>query len=433
MLFRRLSQGVLASLAAGAVLTFASAARAVTTITPNVASITRTTTLRTDPVTALWLSRADCLANDVLTFPITATGYVGSLQVWASNGADCTPPEARNSSVAQCWEVFSGTFTNTVASIPIRVQDIAAMKKPPQFPHSVGDETSCTPAAGTASSAQPISLFFMDVLGDQNQGGSSWATKLDLVGPAPPTSVTTTLGIGNTLLIPTWTATGDIDVAGYDFFCKSVAAAATPVTVFGAGSADAGVAAEAASSTSTVVTCTDASTTTDAGTDDGAVDDGAASDAADDQLCTTTTTPTTTATVDASPSASCGSVSAFGVGAPPTADDLAHSLCGSIAGVQATTFTITGLTNFTQYEVAIGSVDAVGNIGPLASEGCAIPQPVKGFAENYRDAGGTAGGGFCAMGRVPSSSSPGLMGSLVGVGIWLGRRRKRPAPSCHTV
>ena len=223
--------------------------------------------LRPNTTTSLWISRSDCLADDVLTFPIVATGYVGSLEVWASNGASCLPPEARNSSAAQCWKVFSGAFTQSVFSVPIKVQDIAAEHRPPQFPQSMGNESSCTPPAGTASAAQPITLFFMDILGDQNQGGSAWQTKLDLVGPQPPTAPlagTKPLAVGNTLLIPSWTATGDIDVAGYDFFCAPVAggdaAASMAATGFGAGAGV--VAAEAAApSTSGGAICSDASAT----------------------------------------------------------------------------------------------------------------------------------------------------------------------------
>lgn len=419
---RRLLQDVLALIAAITVLAMATAARADTIITPNTTNISRTVPLRTDPVTALWISRADCLANDVLTFPVVATGYQGSLEVWASNGASCLPPESRDSTAAQCWKVFSGAFTNAIFQVPIRVQDIAAMNKPPEFPQSVGTESSCTPPAGTASAAQPITLFFMDILGDQNEGGSSWETKLDLVGPAPPLAAaagTSPLGIGNTILIPAWSTTGDIDVAGYNFFCAQVAAAATPVGTFGAGVGDAGAIDAAVDDASgATVTCSDASTD---GGDDGA------SDAA--PACTTpVATPVTSATIDASPSPSCGAVSAFVVGAPPTTSDVQ---CGSVAGAAATSFTITGLTNFTEYEVAVGSVDAVGNVGPLSTLGCAEPQPVEGFAENYRSAGGTGGGGFCSMGR-PAPGRTGwrwVASSLLGLGLALGRRKSHATPS----
>src|SRR3954464_2313293 len=166
MFSRRPSQGVFASLAALSVLVMANAARADTSIVVNTVSISRTVPLRPNTTTSLWISRSDCLANDVLTFPIVATGQVGSLEVWASNGASCLPPESRNSTAAQCWKVFSGAFTQSIFSVPIRTQDIAAEHRPPLFPQSIGDQSSCTPPAGTASAAQPITLFFMDVLGD---------------------------------------------------------------------------------------------------------------------------------------------------------------------------------------------------------------------------------------------------------------------------
>jgi hypothetical protein len=431
MLPRRLLHAACGSLVALAVLTTAFHARSQTpTIAITTSGISRTAPRRTDPVSALWISRADCLANDVLTFPLIVTDFTGTLEVWASNGADCRPPEARNSSVAQCWKVFSGAATNTVTpQIPIRVQDIAAMQKPPEFAQSVGTEASCTPPAGTSSAAQPLTLFFMSILGDMNQGGATWETKLDLVGPAPPNpppSGTDPLGVGNTLLVPAWSSTGDIDVTGYDFFCAAVdadaaAAQATPVTTFGPGVAvDAG--SEAATSS-----CPDGSVSSDAS-------DDAASDAGDAACVNNTSTPasTTPAPTDASAltqelDPNCDGFNVFtSGGASPSANDLKF-LCGSAAGPRATSTTITGLTNFTKYEVAIGAVDAVGNVGPLTAGRCATPQPTVGFAENYHSAGGTAGGGFCAMGRVPPVS-PGWRWAVLpalGALVWRRRRSRR--------
>jgi hypothetical protein len=424
MLPRRLFVAVLGSLIACAILTHAFGAQAQTpTIALTDTGITRTAPRRTDPVSTLWISRADCLANDVLTFPLIVTNFTGTLEVWASNGADCRPPEARNSSVAQCWKVFSGAATASVTlEIPIRVQDIAAMQKPPEFAQSVGTEASCTPPAGTASAAQPLTLFFMSILGDQNQGGTSWETKLDLVGPQPPNPPpvgTDPLGEGNTLLVPAWSATGDIDVTGYDFFCApldfdAAAAQSNPITTFGPGVVDAE--AEAAADAG-AATCPEAST------------DDSGDDSGDAQACTTASTTSAT-TTDASTSTGaldpkCHGFNVFTSGGlAPSAADLTH-FCGSVAGMLATQFTITGLTNFTTYEVAIGAVDAVGNVGPLSAGLCGTPAPTVGFPQNYHNAGGTAGGGFCSMGRPAPRGSIGWAAlSLVSV-FALGWRRTR--------
>ena len=101
-----------------------------------------------------------------------------------------------------------------------------------------------------------------------------------------------------------------------------------------------------------------------------------------------------------------------------------------MTGATATSFNIIGLTNDVQYEVAVGAVDAVGNVGPLGLANCATPQVTVGFPENYHNAGGTAGGGFCSVGRV----LPGRAGWSWGVGTLLGlglawSRRRRPQAS----
>jgi hypothetical protein len=106
-----------------------------------------------------------------------------------------------------------------------------------------------------------------------------------------------------------------------------------------------------------------------------------------------------------------------------------------VTGQTATSFTITGLANGVQYEVAVGAVDAVGNVGPIGLANCATPQPTVGFPENYASAGGTAGGGFCTVSRVlPGRAGwSWSMGSLLGLGLALRRRRRPRASSCHTV
>ena len=61
-----------------------------------------------------------------------------------------------------------------------------------------------------------------------------------------------------------------------------------------------------------------------------------------------------------------------------------------------------GLTNGVTYAVGVASNDNFNNPGPLSSLSCATPEPVTGFFEAYRDAGGGGGGGFCSLGATPS-------------------------------
>jgi hypothetical protein len=92
------------------------------------------------------------------------------------------------------------------------------------------------------------------------------------------------------------------------------------------------------------------------------------------------------------------------------------------------TYTITGLQNYALYNVAVGAVDAFGNVGPLSSLACDYPQPVVDFWQQYRRDGGQAGGGFCTLEAAGMPVGPSLF--LVGVAAagvaFVRRRRGRP-------
>src|SRR5262245_37507117 len=67
--------------------------------------ITRSVPLRSDPTARFKVSRADCLADDVIEFPAVVTNYGGSiLEVWATQSSDqCTSDTARTTASATCW------------------------------------------------------------------------------------------------------------------------------------------------------------------------------------------------------------------------------------------------------------------------------------------------------------------------------------------
>jgi hypothetical protein len=85
-----------------------------------------------------------------------------------------------------------------------------------------------------------------------------------------------------------------------------------------------------------------------------------------------------------------------------------------------------GLTNGVTYAVAVAGIDAYLNTGNLSNLTCATPEPVTGFFEAYREAGGEAGGGYCAIGPVRSRlSAVGIV--LAALGLTLRRVRRRKA------
>jgi hypothetical protein len=72
----------------------------------------------------------------------------------------------------------------------------------------------------------------------------------------------------------------------------------------------------------------------------------------------------------------------------------------------------------------VAARDLVGNAGTLSELACASPKDVIDFFENYRDAGGMAGGGICSIDASASGRSFSLGGAGVALaGLALLRRR----------
>jgi len=79
-------------------------------------------------------------------------------------------------------------------------------------------------------------------------------------------------------------------------------------------------------------------------------------------------------------------------GEPPPTENLCGESIGSGNSVQTNK-----LTNGVSYTVAVAGRDTFYNVGTLSNTMCESPEPVTGFFEAYRAAGGKAGGGFCAV------------------------------------
>ena len=82
----------------------------------------------------------------------------------------------------------------------------------------------------------------------------------------------------------------------------------------------------------------------------------------------------------------------------------------------------TGLVNNVPYNVAVATTDTYRNVGVISGTACAIPQPVTGFFEAYRNAGGEGGGGFCSFSR---HGRPLVLLTVFGLGLCLVLRRRR--------
>ncbi len=378
------------------------------TVAINEGSIQRSTSFRSSSQNPLWISKADCLANDQISFPLTVSNY-GSyqLEVWAGSASDdCRTPEARRGTTAVCWQVWKGVPTSTGLNVMVSTRDIVSRNKPseggPTGPGS-GTVEDCEWTEATTA-PQEVALYFMfvDAGSEQQMGGAIWKTKFDLAGPTAPGKVSA--GIGDTLLVLDWSESTDTDKAGYRFYCDPIPGKEGEQTNVETFDLDASLDADL-----------DAAGDAEAGGDAG---DDASTDAAADGA----TDAATEAGADAATNT--GSSCPTNVLVVNTAPKEEY-YCGSGSG---TSGKVSGLKNGVRYSVAVAAVDGVGNVGKLSNVTCATPSPVDDFFKVYRDAGGQAGGGFCTVtgGVGHGAGVAGLvLVGLAALGSTIRRRRTR--------
>lgn len=398
-----------AFLALLAVLATASVAAAQTaTVQPN--SLVRKLGFRSQDMQPTWINYNDCAKDDELTFQVVLSGAVGySLEVWVGAGNDCTTYESRFGSAPTCWQVYSTGPQTTTQEVKLRAQDIIAQNKSNDASNGPGSGTAtdCDEAGGGAA-GQAITLYFMlvDGTGQPVGTGSTYATQYDLIGPPAPTNVEA--GVGENILVVEWSASNANDLIGYRLYCDPKPGTASPASQPMAG----GAAGMSGAAGTTASGGTDGGVT-DAGATDGAVGTGgtggASGDAAVDGAAGTGG--------GAGGNPNCPST-ALVVGEQPDSE----YQCGSVTSKTDTSASAKGLVNGVNYAVAVAAVDQVGNSGPLSSVACGTPELVDDFFELYSRAGGKGGGGFCALGREPSTGVALLLLGLAGA---LGLRRWR--------
>jgi hypothetical protein len=97
----------------------------------------------------------------------------------------------------------------------------------------------------------------------------------------------------------------------------------------------------------------------------------------------------------------------------------------TITGEPSSSYTIPGLTNGVWYNVVVAAVDGSGNVGPPSPEVCDYPAPVSDFWKTYRNAGGQAGGGFCALETLGAPAGASFALGVAGAGLLAAVRRRR--------
>jgi hypothetical protein len=321
------------------------------------------------------INYADCRDEDAIEFSLSlASRGSYALEAWAGSACD-TESNRTNSSSTLCWKVYSAVPNTNypVLKIPVRSilygRTLASGSSSSTDASDAGTTTSeqgvpdaCHEKSASAS-AQTITLYFMFVDGGEVAQGTitTWVATYKLVAPPPPDHVSA--GVGENLLIIDFSyddANSDTTINGYQFFCDPPPGAAA--------AADAGL------------------TSQDGG---GAL-----------PSCT---------------------VSDRLIPGMRVSDDLQQFRCGE-ASSTAVSGMATGLVNYVAYNVAVAATDTFENVGELSTLGCQVPQPVTGFFEAYRKAGGQAGGGFCRFSRHGQALP---LVSVLGFGCFLWSRRAR--------
>jgi hypothetical protein len=378
-------------------------------------------------------------------------------------------------------------------TVTVNVRDIVGPQNGVPNPPSVsatqqrGEGLNLAACATQPSfTAVPMYIWFLAVDSAANSDGTpyeygSTTTPFvtDLVGPPQPQEPTEQ--VGDTLFIVNWTANIDSDTAGYDVFIDPIpghedAGSAGVQTILYCLDATAGSSSSSSSGSS--------SSSSSSGSSDDASDESDSSDVLDSTASSSSSSSSGSSSSSSSSGSSSGASCFYINTAGPTAgvggtcsdsilssgtvidsgtagtvstpiyDDAGNLIDASVmntggglsqiplthlvgasdntftvSGVSVGTYTITGLLNGTVYYVAVAAVDGSGNIGPPSKEVCDYPAPVNDFWTLYRNAGGGAGGGFCALEAVgepvPSTAGIAMLVGATAIGLQRRRRRRR--------
>ncbi|XYI00869.1 hypothetical protein ACMHYB_14335 [Sorangium sp. So ce1128] len=358
--------------------------------------IERTGKRRPSSQSPLWISREDCLTDNDLLFTITLSpgsySRGDTLSVWVSETVDCRLRTERDSD-GDCVMIEAKSDLDSPITFRVPAEKIASALRAPD----------CNDP-GPSTSARPVSIYFLHQESSQEDVGADdsavWTdTKMDLLGPRPPTNVK--VGSGDTRLIVEYSRSSDEDTFGHYFYCDSNIVS-SPGS--GGGGAGAGGAAGAGGGAGD-----------GGGGGGGAADDDAAGGGGDD---------------GGDGDSSCGS----SVLVPGEIPDPSLVPCGRVG--RASAGEASGLDNGIPYAVGVAAYDNIGNPGVLSELGCGMPVDVDSFFELYREAGGEAGGGFCSVAGPVGAGRwlPVPLGAMVAgaaLGLWRRTRRRRARPSAQ--
>lgn len=365
------------------------------------------------------VSLQDCLDDQRIAFPLQLAGYVAqsTLEAWAGlSGVDCGVQTNRQSGTKTCWKIDDGISLEPTPRPSIAVRKILSGVIDPINPDS--SAAICGKVNLTTISVQ--FLYFAPGELATPASKKDLQVRADTIGPAAPGGVTTLPG--NTRVRISFGGLGEGGLTQY----TGVRAYCAPATRTN-GTTTPPVTERVCSEASTPVTGDDSGDASDAEVVDPTAD-AAVGDCEDVVVEAGSTTGEECTS----------SILVPGDGGSPIVPDddfNAKYQCGSLIGNTGSALIADNvggqpLENFKEYAVAIAAIDQFGNVGPLSTVFCETPEPTTDFWENYKNAGGGAGGGLCS---VDGAGLP--VGSITVMSVFglaaLGTIRRRRKAAAH--
>jgi hypothetical protein len=243
-----------------------------------------------------------------------------------------------------------------------------------------------------------LTVYFMFVNGNATDvdAAASYPIDVDMVGPLAPLDLTA--GIGDTLLLLTWTPQTDSTIQGFNIYVEDQGAIGAD------GSTEAGGSSPTDCTSDVLVDSFTTTVTSGGGSSDGGT------------------------VVVGVPDGGVSGSEAVGI-----SEIDGGYLAGSIAGGTSTSYTLSTLPDGRplvdghQYAVAVAAFDDTGNVGLVSNLACQAPAAVVDFFNAYGSAGGGAGGGFCSLQAPGAPAFGSALGTVLGVAAvaFVRRRRRR--------
>lgn len=363
----------------------------VITLSPNSNGIER---LR-DPYTPTrpwWISYDDCVGDDEFTFSLSTTASNDNLEVWVGT-ENCATNRNNLSLIGQCWMVALENLNEDTVQVRVPVKNVLARRTGvASLPGPLGDDICDN---SNEVNGEAISWYFMVVRGGQASEYIAWSgepggTGIDVVGPAPPETIS--VGVGEKqLTISMGRVPTDATRQRYEAFCVPQGA-----TLDSPPGLDAG--ANPAGGSGGVASLLDAGIDLDAGSGEP--------DAGDP---------------NAAPAACFTELLRQGA-RPPTGPQYS---CGTTNAISGTLRTKGNLINDQAYAVAVSGQDELGNAGVVSQIQCGTPMVLEDFYELYKSRNGPGGGGFCSFSPPTGKTGAGAASVLLMLLAGLGWRRSR--------